>query len=122
MFQPMTKEQAAKLKPGDNVMVRAGSRPERWRAARVVRVTNYLNRDGTLRQTLIEARRIGVTPSGRKRPVTYYWAEDIAVPPESLPANIFADWLEERATAENNFAEAAAALRREFPIWGAEDK
>lgn len=101
----MTLEEAARLTVGDEVEAYIGRR-QGWRRCRVHRVHEHhgwvdvvLHREAALK-------------SGLPRTYSYTRRPD-RVRPRSDPAvaNVYADFLE-----QNGFAEASAALRKEFPL------
>ncbi len=97
-----------------DIVERLISRPGKntLRAWRRVVIEEVYERD-TVRNgvLLLLTRRVGRTSDGRRYGVLLARADTVRPTVDHAGANVFADWLE-----DNNFPEAAAALRRAFPL------
>ena len=108
MTEPVSNERPFKV--GDRVRMKPGWYYYRWRPDD--NRENY-SRLGTV--VLVAPRLFRVRPDDRRQSVSFYWihSERFALVSDGLP-NIYADWLEDNATAANNFQAAADALRKTF--------
>lgn len=119
----MTEQEALALKPGDRV--EAYYYDTGLRVAVVVRVYIVEERDyATVRgiRGLYDGCKVGdfyscrVRPLGRTArggayPSTIRFADELRRSHDPIAANVYADWLE-----ESGYLEAAAALRKRFPL------
>lgn len=102
------------LKPGDKVRYRSGKGVVNGVVVTPPVCYNYCEECGQDDDNwCLEVRPEGVTKLGRRRPSLLVFLEEITPlePFDRTTANVFADWLE-----ENGEPEAAAKLRKAFPI------
>ena len=99
----MTRAEAARLREGEVVEVRGPGGDGAWAKATVL----YPGAGGAF----VALRRRGLTPAGNRRHHIERLARDVRRPPDPLPANVYADWLEEAGQYQ-----AADMLRAAFPL------
>ena len=110
----MTDEECLNLKFRDKVLVRIGHKVVKAEVIRSYgRITEGVNITLNGYTTGASVRRIGLSATGRPFPKVRRFARDMKLVggPQSVTANVFADFLEDRGHVE-----AAELLRKEFPI------
>jgi hypothetical protein len=103
----MTEDEARQLKKGDRVMVHVAGK---WRPEVVVRLEDTWGASAG-KYVAVRSRKPGRRPGGQLFKVNWYRSEEIRRAWDAVPANVYADFLE-----ENGHPEAAALLRKHFPL------